>query len=78
MRKQTAQLLHDARGPLNGITMQAELAKLLARRADAPPQLITALDVILNECRRCDAILSAYGAADTQPEQADRDPGASS
>ena len=66
MRKQTAQLLHDARGPLNGITMQAELAKLLARRAHAPPQIAAALDVILDECRRCDAILSAYGAADTQ------------
>lgn len=70
MRKETATLLHDARGPLNTIAMNAELAKLLARRSEAPPQVVAALDVILAECQRCDAILTAYGDA----EESDRNP----
>ncbi|MES2605454.1 MAG: histidine kinase [Pseudomonadota bacterium] len=54
-------LLHDARGPLNTISVNAEVAKLLVRKPDQGEAIITAMQNILRECQRCSDILQTIG-----------------
>ena len=61
MPDKTRQFIHDARGPLNTISVNAELAKLLAQKSGANPGIISAIDVILRECQRCNTILQDFG-----------------
>lgn len=74
MPSKTDRFLHDARGPLNTISINAELAKLLAQKSGAQAGIVQALDVILRECQRCNAILLDYAgsssgeAAEDQPQ----------
>lgn len=46
-------LVHDARAPLNRISMQAELIKMLVESEASQEQLQQALDVIVNSCQEC-------------------------
>jgi hypothetical protein len=69
MRNRTERFLHDARGPLNTISVNAELAKLLAQKAGAGDGIINALDVILAECQRCNQILYDFHAASAEDSQ---------
>jgi signal transduction histidine kinase len=62
-------LVHDARGPLNAIAMNAELAQLLSRNAHSPERLQQALGVIVRECQHCSRILQEFR------EEAQNDPG---
>jgi hypothetical protein len=66
MRNRTERFLHDARGPLNTISVNAELAKLLAQKAGATDNIINALNTILSECQRCNQILYEFGAASSE------------
>lgn len=56
------QLVHDARGPLNAIAMNAELAQLLSRGNTNPERLQQSLLVIVRECQRCSQILQDFRA----------------
>ena len=48
-----AQCIHDARGPLNNISMQAELAKLVLQNDMPTDKAIAALDKIVLACQQC-------------------------
>lgn len=69
MPDDTHQFIHDARGPLNTISVNAELAKLLARKSGANPGIISALDVILRECQRCNTILQDFGTSQADSQE---------
>lgn len=60
MKTRFDQLLHDVRNPLNTISMNAELARLLGQTGTSPEKLQKALAVIVNECKRCDTILESF------------------
>lgn len=50
--------VHDARRPLNRITMQAELIKM-ALQGDIPPEkALQALDKVIAECKSCSESLA--------------------
>ena len=71
MRNRTERFLHDARGPLNTISVNAELAKLLAQKSGAGEPIVNALNIILAECQRCNVILYEFGAAGTEDTSQD-------
>ncbi len=50
--------VHDARRPLNRITMQAELIKLALDGAIPPDKALAALDKIIAGCQDCSQSLS--------------------
>ena len=50
-------LVHDARGPLNTISVNAEVARLLVQKSAPPEGILTAMQNILRECQRCNEIL---------------------
>jgi signal transduction histidine kinase len=54
----TDTLLHDIRNPLNGIAMNAELAKLILQTTGDTTKALTALDTILKNCQLCSEQLS--------------------
>jgi signal transduction histidine kinase len=54
-------LVHDARGPLNTISVNAEVARLLLQKSAPPEGILTALQNILRECQRCNDILQLIG-----------------
>lgn len=66
MRNKTERFLHDARGPLNTISVNAELAKLLAQKSGASDNIVNALNIILTECQRCNQILCDFGTASSE------------
>lgn len=68
-KQQLDRLVHDARGPLNAIAMNAELAQLLSRSGHSPERLQQALAVIVRECQHCSQILQDFR------EEAQADPG---
>lgn len=53
------QLLHDIRNPLNTISINAELGKLVLERSGDVKRAIHILDIILAECRNCSRKLDA-------------------
>lgn len=61
------QLLHDARGPLNTISINAEVASLLLQRSAPTDEVTVALSNILRECQRCNEILLQIGNANAAP-----------
>jgi His Kinase A (phosphoacceptor) domain. len=61
-------LVHDARGPLNAIAMNAELAQLLSRGGTNPERLQQSLLVIVRECQRCSQILQEFRAEATSQQ----------
>ena len=50
-------LVHDARGPLNTIAVNAEVTKLLVQRPNQGEAIVTAMQNILRECQQCSEIL---------------------
>lgn len=52
-----AQQIHDIRKPLNRISMQAELIKLVLENNLPPEQAIQAVDKILQSCQDCSQLL---------------------
>lgn len=61
MPNRIEQLIHDARGPLNTISVNAEVAKLLIQKPGSTEALLAAMQNILHECQRCNAILLRLG-----------------
>lgn len=55
------QLLHDARGPLNTISINAEVAKLLLQKSAPVADITATLQNIVRECQRCSEILQLIG-----------------
>lgn len=52
-----AQQVHDIRKPLNRISMQAELIKLVLENDMPPDKAIEAVDKILQSCQNCSQLL---------------------
>lgn len=69
------QLVHDARGPLNTISVNAEIANLLLQNAAPTDGISAAIRNILQECQRCSEILQLISnensASRAAPEQHD-------
>jgi signal transduction histidine kinase len=61
-------LVHDARGPLNTISVNAEVAKLLIQKAAPTEGVLAAMQNILRECQRCNDILQLIGN-ESQPDE---------
>ena len=51
--EQLNKLVHDARGPLNRISMNAELIKLVLENDMLKEKALDALDKIINNCQQC-------------------------
>ena len=60
--KSLAQLVHDARGPLNKISMNAELIKLVLENDLPKDKAMQALQAIINNCQDCSTHLQAISA----------------
>lgn len=61
-------LVHDARNPLNRISMQAELAKMLVEQAAETPQIVHALELIISGCQECSDRLQDISDAQNKNE----------
>lgn len=59
MKTRLEKLVHDVRNPLNSISVNAELAKVLLSRPDSTEQVLQALDTIILECRKCNDVLNS-------------------
>ena len=57
MKTKLDKLLHDVRNPVNTISVNAELAKVLLDQPQSAEQMKKALDNILSECRKCKQVL---------------------
>lgn len=55
---QLSVFVHDARKPLNRISMQAELVKMALNGDVAPEKALAALDKIISSAKDCSHILS--------------------
>lgn len=51
-------LIHDIRNPLNGIAMNAELAKLILQNNGDTAKALMALETVLKNCQICSEQLS--------------------
>ncbi|WJG09650.1 histidine kinase [Aliiglaciecola sp. LCG003] len=54
-----AKLIHDARGPLNKISMNAELVKLVVQNDMPKEKALAALDKIIAACQDCSTSLQS-------------------
>ena len=54
-----AKQVHDIRKPLNRISMQAELIKLVLENNLPPQKAIEAVDKILQSCQDCSQLLQS-------------------
>lgn len=53
-----AHIAHQLRNPLNTISINAELARLQLQKQQNPDDIISSIDRILQECKRCAALLN--------------------
>jgi signal transduction histidine kinase len=72
MQTRVDKLVHDVRGSLNSISMNAELAKLLCQQNGNPEKIQHCLGVILRECSQCNALVEDFrnetqGRQDAEP-----------
>lgn len=58
-----AKQVHDIRKPLNRISMQAELIKLVLEKNLPQQQAIDALDKILQSCQDCSQLLEKLSSS---------------
>ena len=54
-----SQQIHDARRPLNNISMQAELIKMLSEGNPQEPAILEAANKIIQYCQDCSASLQS-------------------
>lgn len=52
-RKDINQLIHDTRAPLNRISMQAELIKIVLEKDMPKEKALAAVDKIIEACQDC-------------------------
>ncbi|MBU2887868.1 histidine kinase [Gilvimarinus agarilyticus] len=63
MNEDVKKLIHDARNPLNNISVNAELGKLTLETINDKEKAMAIFDTIVNECKRCSQsldVLSSY------------------
>ncbi|NMM40015.1 histidine kinase [Pseudoalteromonas arctica] len=58
-------LIHDARAPLNRISMNAELIKLVLENDMPKDKALVALDQIINSCQQCSDSLQTISDLDS-------------
>ncbi|MEJ6473561.1 histidine kinase dimerization/phospho-acceptor domain-containing protein [Pseudoalteromonas piscicida] len=56
-RDALAKLVHDARKPLNQISMNAELIKLMAEQPNSEQQIVDIANTIISATKECSALL---------------------
>jgi len=61
-----AKMVHDARGPLNKISMNAELIKLVLENDLPKEKAMQALQAIINNCQDCSTHLQAISVFDKE------------
>jgi len=67
------QQIHDIRKPLNTISMQAELIKILVDTSNSDPKLTEAANKIIQNSKQCSDMLQAlYEDISNTPSQAKR------
>jgi len=59
MKTKLEKLVHDVRNPLNSISVNAELAKVLLNHPGSSEQVLNALDTIIRECKKCNEVLNS-------------------
>jgi hypothetical protein len=52
-------LIHNVRGPLNSISMNAELGKMYIQEGKTPESVLRALDTIVAQCAMCGSALES-------------------
>jgi signal transduction histidine kinase len=57
-------LVHDARAPLNRISMNAELIKLVLENDMPKDKALSALEKIINNCQQCSVSLQKIADLD--------------
>lgn len=68
MQTRVDKLVHDVRGSLNSISMNAELARLLSQQNGSPEKIQHCISVILRECGQCNALVEGF-RTETQDSQ---------
>lgn len=58
--KELSQLVHDARGHLNSIVMNGELARMLSERTAGAERITRLMDVIIRQCGECDRLIEKF------------------
>ncbi|WP_394192726.1 histidine kinase dimerization/phospho-acceptor domain-containing protein [Pseudoalteromonas atlantica] len=58
-------LVHDARAPLNRISMNAELIKMILENDMPKDKALSALDKIINNCQQCSEDLQKISDLDS-------------
>ncbi|GAA0817473.1 histidine kinase [Colwellia sp. D2M02] len=56
-QQQLEMVIHDARKPLNHISMQAELLKLMVEQSASPADIKQLADQIISASKECSAIM---------------------
>ncbi|WP_191602867.1 histidine kinase [Marinomonas algicola] len=51
--KEVTKLVHDARKPLNRVSMQTELVKMMLPQSDNQDDILELLDKIILNCQEC-------------------------
>lgn len=54
----TSKIVHDIRNPLNTISMNAELGKLILQKNQDIDKTVAIFNIIINECQKCSLALS--------------------
>ncbi len=60
MESKKSKLIHDLRNPLNNISINAELGRLVLERTGDIERTIKIFETILEECRACSARLDGF------------------
>jgi hypothetical protein len=71
MQTTVDKLVHDVRGALNSISMNAELARMLAQQQSSPEKIQHCLGVILRECSQCNLLMEAFRTELKKPQDAE-------
>lgn len=60
MQTRVDKLVHDVRGALNSISMNAELAKMLSQQQSSQEKIQHCIRVILRECGACNTLMESF------------------
>ena len=58
--EELSQLVHDVRAHLNSITMNSELARMLAEQLNGTDRISKLMDVIIRQCGECDQVVEKF------------------
>ena len=59
-REDIDKLVHDGKSCLNSISINAELAKMVASRGHDPKKICELMEIVLKQCQKCSETLEDY------------------